>query len=330
MFLTGRTGTFKTALAALCQQHFGAAMDASHLPANFASTANALESLAFSAKDTLLVVDDFAPTGGIGDGTLEAVAERLFRAAGNHQGRSRMSGNGRPRAPQPPRALILATGEEVPRGHSLRARLLIVPVGPGDVNREALTRCQQAAQEGQFATAMGGFLVWVAGQYEELQANRQIRARELRSQFNRGAVHARLPTTLAELQSGWEIWLRFALEVGAINTVEQAELEQRSVEGPERVSPPPSSVSPRQRSRSALCGAATNRSCQRPRPRSGPTRKGTGITRDLGLARQSTRRRWVPQGTRIGWVTGSDLFLEPSLSYQVAQHVAGIRALPLE
>lgn len=48
LFLTGRTGTFKTALAALCQQHFGAAMDASCLPANFASTANALEELAFS------------------------------------------------------------------------------------------------------------------------------------------------------------------------------------------------------------------------------------------------------------------------------------------
>jgi hypothetical protein len=59
LFLTGQTGTFKTALAALCQQHFGAAMEASRLPANFASTANALESLAFFAKDALLVVDDF-------------------------------------------------------------------------------------------------------------------------------------------------------------------------------------------------------------------------------------------------------------------------------
>jgi hypothetical protein len=39
-------------------------MDASGLPANFASTANALELLAFSANDALLVVDDFAPTGG--------------------------------------------------------------------------------------------------------------------------------------------------------------------------------------------------------------------------------------------------------------------------
>src|SRR5271170_1712236 len=32
LFLAGRTGTFKTALAALCQQHFGAAMDATVCP----------------------------------------------------------------------------------------------------------------------------------------------------------------------------------------------------------------------------------------------------------------------------------------------------------
>jgi hypothetical protein len=106
LFLTGRTGTFKTALAALCQQHFGAPMDASHLPANFASTANALEELAFSAKDAVLVVDDFAPTGGTGDNALHAVAERLFRAAGNQQGRNRMGGQARlagfPAATRPP------------------------------------------------------------------------------------------------------------------------------------------------------------------------------------------------------------------------------------
>ena len=47
------------------QQLFAAAMDANGLPANFASAANALEGLAFSAMDALLVVDDFTPNGRI-------------------------------------------------------------------------------------------------------------------------------------------------------------------------------------------------------------------------------------------------------------------------
>src|ERR1700688_3466353 len=83
MFLEGKTGVFKTALASICQQHYGPAMNAAHLPGHFASTANALEALAFHAKDALLVVDDFAPTGRHGDEGLENIAERLFRALGN-------------------------------------------------------------------------------------------------------------------------------------------------------------------------------------------------------------------------------------------------------
>jgi hypothetical protein len=133
LFLTGRTGTFKTALATLCQQHFGAAMDVGHLPANFASTANALEELAFCAKDALMVVDDFVLIGGAGDGMLQGIAERLFRAA-----------------------------------------------GAGEVDRAALSRCQAAGQDGSLAAAMGAYLAWMAGRYEERQQNLQTRVRELR------------------------------------------------------------------------------------------------------------------------------------------------------
>jgi hypothetical protein len=154
LFLTGRTGTFKTALAALCQQHFGADMDTGHLPANFASTANALEELAFAAKDALLVVDDFAPTGAASDRTLHDIAERLFRAAGNHQGQGRMGGQTRLRAPRPPRALVLATGEDVPRGHGLRARLLILELRPGEVDRVALTSWKSYALQDRELTVV--------------------------------------------------------------------------------------------------------------------------------------------------------------------------------
>jgi len=90
-----------------------------------------------------MVVDDFAPTGGVGDNAPHGIAERLFRAVGKHQGRSRMGGRGQLRSPRPPRALLLATGEEVPRGHSLRARLLIVELRPGDVDQAMLKRCQR-------------------------------------------------------------------------------------------------------------------------------------------------------------------------------------------
>src|SRR5262249_1755721 len=59
LHMAGPTGQGKTAFAALLQQHWGAGMDARHLPASWSSTGNALEGLAFQAKDAMLVVDDF-------------------------------------------------------------------------------------------------------------------------------------------------------------------------------------------------------------------------------------------------------------------------------
>ena len=70
LHLAGPTGAGKTELAVLAQQHFGPAMDSRHLPASWLSTGNALEGLAFQAKDVLLVVDDFAPTGTSSDAQL--------------------------------------------------------------------------------------------------------------------------------------------------------------------------------------------------------------------------------------------------------------------
>jgi hypothetical protein len=59
---------------------------------------------------------------------------------------------------------------------------------------------------------MGGYVAWIAGRYEELQERLHSRVNELRSLAHASSlpVHARLPTTLAELQGGWEIWLQFA------------------------------------------------------------------------------------------------------------------------
>ena len=78
--LMGQTGVFKSEYAALLQSHFGRGMDRTHLPASWASTGYALEGVAFACKDALLVVDDFAPQGGVADvARLHREAERLLR-----------------------------------------------------------------------------------------------------------------------------------------------------------------------------------------------------------------------------------------------------------
>jgi len=48
-----------------------------------------------------------------------------------------------------------------------------------------------------------------------------------------------------------------------------------------------------------------------------------------GWWRNPAGGRWAPRGTRIGWVKGNDLFLEPMVSYDVAQQIAGAHQIPI-
>jgi hypothetical protein len=327
LFLAGSSGVFKSALAALCQQHFGAEMDARALPAHFDSTGNALEELAFTAKDALLVVDDFVPTGGPGDGALQSTAERLFRGAGNHQGRSRMSGYGRLRAPRPPRALMLATGEEVPQGQSLRARMLIVELRLAEVDRFVLSECQTLARQGQLAAAMGAFVSWIAERYEELQERLRTRVLELRSRGLPHASHARLPSALAEMQSGWEIWLQFAFEAGAIDAEGQMELARRSNKALGELAALQASYQMTNNMALrfvALLQAALASGLAHVADWQGGVPAAAAL---WGWRSKTNGRKWIPSGTCIGWVAGSDLYLDASASYQAAQQAAGVDRL---
>jgi hypothetical protein len=38
-------------------------------------------------------------------------------------------------------------------------------------------------------------------------------------------------------------------------------------------------------------------------------------------------QEWIPQGSRIGWLKGNDLFLDPATSYQIAQGITGLERL---
>ena len=45
--------------------------------------------------------------------------------------------------------------------------------------------------------------------------------------------------------------------------------------------------------------------------------------------RRTSARAWVGSGARIGWVASKDLFLEPTVSYQIAQQAARGERLPV-
>jgi hypothetical protein len=321
--LAGETGAFKSELAALHQQHFGAAMDRKNLPGSWSSTGNALESLAFYAKDSLFVIDDFAPQGSSLDvARYHGAADRVFRAAGNHAGRSRLDSTAKLRENKPPRALILSTGEDVPRGQSIRARLLILELSKGSIEAVTLTECQENARRGLYAEAMGAFVRWIAGRYEEAQGVLGRRVLEHRAAALRSTSHARTPDIVANLQAGFEIFLEFAVDCGAIDAFERERLvdlcwealssaaaaqakHQAATEPTERFSCQLRSLLSSGRAHlEARNGGKPNQS---PVP-CGWRLEGSGV--------------WSPLGDCVGWVDGDDIYLDLPTVYRLVQ-VAG-------
>lgn len=217
LYLCGPTGTGKSTLAGLAQAFYGSGFGLGALPANWQSTGNYLEKLMFYSKDALLTADDYAPRGsGQEIRRLEALADRVIRGLNNQQARGRMTATGELRPAYPPRALLLVTGEDLPSGQSLRARLLAVQVGPGAVDWAAVTRAQAWAADGVLAQALVAYLRWLAPRLTEL---RQIlpdlkqRARDrLRQQLQ--GYHRQTPDLLADLWVGLETWGEMASGLG--------------------------------------------------------------------------------------------------------------------
>lgn len=225
LHIAGPTGVFKSELTALAQQHYGAGLDARHLPGSWLSTGNALEGLAFVTKDAVFAVDDFAPTGSSADvQRFHREADRLFRAQGNHAGRQRMRADGGLRPTKPPRGLIVSTGEDIPRGQSLRGRLMILEIASGDVNRERLTDCQRDAQQGRYAQTLAAFVRWLAPQYDSVRSGLVAEAAELRNAVAISGQHARTPGIVADLAIGLRYFLTFAVEVGSLTVEDSAKL----------------------------------------------------------------------------------------------------------
>jgi len=217
MHLYGETGGGKTALAALAQQHYGAAMDDRNLPGNWQSTANALERLCHQTADAVTVIDEFVPPSDPRQRhALQATAERVFRGAGNGSGRGRMRADLTLIAARPPRCLVLSTGEDRPAGASLAARMLDVAVPRGAVNVRGFTPYQEQAAQGNYAAAMAGYVRWLARR-RDAGADVLVDRDQLRGDAIEGRAHLRTARAVADLGTGWRTFLRFAVETGALD-----------------------------------------------------------------------------------------------------------------
>ena len=137
------------------------------------------------------------------------------------------------------------------------------------------------------------------------------------------------PSRLLTCKPAWKIFLEFAFEIGAVGSVERAKLAQRSIDAfndlmacqtkYHRTSDPAS------RFLSLLqAGLSSGRAHVCGRDGNVPPQASA-----WGWRCKGSGRAWVPQGARIGWLDGLDLYLEFSISYHLVQEIAGEERLPV-
>lgn len=220
LFLHGGTGTRKSTALALFLSHFGK-FTSRNLPASFNDTANYVRKKAFALKDFLFVVDDYHPSSNMQDKRLmERTAQSLSRAFGDHAERGRLNSDSTIQASEPPRALAMFSGEDIPDiGESGVSRYYLVSVDPDDIpaSRE-LTEAQNQAHCGVFRLAMRGYIQWLAQQAETLPATLEEMFLQYRTkaheQFAGKGIHGRSIEAVAQIMIGLTMMNRYFASLG--------------------------------------------------------------------------------------------------------------------
>jgi hypothetical protein len=329
LFLTGASGALKSELAALMQRFFGPAFERTALPASWASTTNALERIAFDFKDCLLVIDDFAPSGSpIDVRRYHQVAERVIRGAGNVAGRERMQADGTVRPSLPPRGILLGTGEDVPTGYSIRARMLVLHVGTGDIDGDRLKAWQLGPGREIPSRMLAGYVRWLAGRMDQLKTDLGLEVDRLRTELQATGTHARTPEALASLGAAWRLWIAFARETGAVSHHDGVLLWERVRAALVEVAAAQAALlaqeHPVERFLELLAGAIAAGAAHVAGPAGDEpkTPQAWGWQERITGSGDFTRQEWQLRGRGVGWLDETGLYLEPQAVYQAVQHFA--------
>ena len=219
LYLQGTTGTYKSAVVGVVQALFGKTFNGSNLPENWSSTGNAIEKKAALAKDAMFVVDDFVARGTQSDvARMHRDAERVLRSQGNQSGRDRMTSTTELRGANVPKGMICATGEDLPNGHSLQARLVIINMKKGSTNTGVLSQLQDYAQTGDLAQLNANFIRWIAAAADEgIIEQYFIDALSSCAKQLPAEGHARTRDNLSQMLAGLWIYLQYAVDVGVMH-----------------------------------------------------------------------------------------------------------------
>jgi hypothetical protein len=131
-------------------------------------------------------------------GYKESLAQRIIRAYSNRTARGRLNPDTSEKGRYEPRGMLLMTGEEIVSLQSTIARLMVIEISEGDINRTKLTELQGKAS--LLPHAMSSYIYWLRGHIEEIKDNFPKQFIKLRDKAFKENTHKKLPEQIAFLQ----------------------------------------------------------------------------------------------------------------------------------
>lgn len=232
LFFHGQTGSLKSSITAISLAFFGG-FDSRSFPANFSDSDSDLEAKGHQIKDGIYCIDDFKPAVNAVEATkLHGKTERFIRNTGNGAGRGRRNPDMTAKAAPFNRSLTIMTGEDLPKGQSILARLLVIELSRNDVDIATLSRLQQAARDGALMRIMAAYLQWLAPCLDALKKElpkEVIELRDITIRQNKINSHSRAPEMFANLVAGANVFYGFLEDVGMIDSATK-EIKQDAIE----------------------------------------------------------------------------------------------------
>lgn len=236
LFLSGKTGSRKSTLAALMLSFFGK-FTASELPLSFRDTANSILHNAFTLKDVLTVIDDLHPSSRMEEQRMNGTAQAIMRAYGDRTGRGRLRSDSTLMESRPPQGNAIITAEYAPDiGESGTARYFALELKEDDVDLQTLSVYQKEAAQGTLQRCMYAYTQWLKERFLYSEEARQVFLQRLHSRFlfyrdafrkSGNRCHGRVPETVAHLQMGMDYFLMFLRDRNGMDEERCVEIQKR-------------------------------------------------------------------------------------------------------
>ena len=231
LYLEGPSGSKKSSLVAIPLAFFGKGFDRKSLTTNWTGTVNAIEAILHIFKDTLIVIDDFAPRGSSHDvARMNQSADRIFRNVGNQGARARLTSTAKLRPSYLNRGLVAATGEDLPTGHSIHARIIPISIDKKSVDVSVLSELQNICSKGVPNEILSDFILWILKNNKHIQATIGEHLSRLRQKYMKLGSHSRFPENMANLGLGLIFFKQFCESSELLNKSEMKQVEKLWIE----------------------------------------------------------------------------------------------------